>query len=298
MAAGRALARPPSGGPLRGAAAARAAADNLVKRLSKELEEARKECQLLQDAFASAIADGDIGDRVLALVPALSDLVNGRRPLGLRRLRRNVALHAVAEDIDSIATAGGPSLRRAAKGARLDNLVAFREPPVECIVEACCAEVGALLQALAAAAPVCGAHPPDTVHAEGGGAPADLQPVALLKQQEMPPVPLAAAPSLDGSVCADGEVEAELPHVDGTHEGSAVFEVDDGFADSFVFDGRDCESSAELEDEAEDERLLRDLEQFLDDQAEHYELLEDAGAEQHVLDAQRAAVEETSAALE
>lgn len=204
---------------MRGAAAARAAADNLVKRLSKERDEARKECQFLQDAFASAIADGDIGDRVLALVPALSDLVNGRRPSGLRRLRRNVALHAVAEGIDSIATAGGPSLRRAAKGARLDNLVAFREPPVECIVEVCYAEapvksavgptawnlaasvfvpgalgygvvlqsaeeqVDALLQALAAAAPVCGARPPDTVYAEGGGAPADLQPVALLEQQ-------------------------------------------------------------------------------------------------------------------
>ncbi|CAK0846013.1 unnamed protein product, partial [Prorocentrum cordatum] len=266
MATGRALARPPSGGPLRGAAAARAAADNLAKRLSKELPEARKERQFLQDAFASAIADGDIGDGAPALAPALSDLANGRRPSGLRRLRRNVAPHAVAEGMDRIATPGGPPLRRAAKGARLDNLAAFREPPVECIVEVRCAEapvksaVNALLQALAAAAPACGAHPPDTVHAEGGGAPADLQPAALLEQQEMPPVPLAAAPSVDGPVCHDGEVEAELPHGDGVHEGSAVFEVDDGFAYSFVFDGRDCESSAELEDEAADERLLQDLE--------------------------------------
>ncbi|CAK0845192.1 unnamed protein product, partial [Prorocentrum cordatum] len=63
MAAGRASARPPWGGLLRGAAAARAAADKLAKRLSNELEEARKECQCLQGAFASAIANGDIGDK-------------------------------------------------------------------------------------------------------------------------------------------------------------------------------------------------------------------------------------------
>ncbi|CAK0790485.1 unnamed protein product, partial [Prorocentrum cordatum] len=241
-------------GPLRGAATARAAADNLVGRLSKELEVARKECQFLQDAFASAFADGDIGDRILALVPALRDLVNGRRSSGLRRLRRNVALHAVAEGIDSIATAG--VLRRGfcdvrgwADGLNLTAPVFVPGALAHVVVwQSADEQVDALLQVLAAAAPVGGAHHPDAEYAECGGASAGLQLAALPAQQERPPVPPAAALSVDGSACADGGMKAELPHGDGVHDGSAVYKVVDGFADPLALDGRDCECSAELED--------------------------------------------------
>lgn len=60
-------------------------------------------------------------DRVQAILPALSALVRGHAPGWLDKLRRNVALHAEAPGVSSLAKADAGSLRRAQKGRRLGS---------------------------------------------------------------------------------------------------------------------------------------------------------------------------------
>ena len=80
--------------PLRGAAAARAAADNLVKKLKCQIDVLRKEVERLR-SLQYGPAD-EVSRRECIARPALRSLVAGDRLSGGRRLRRNVAWHAAA----------------------------------------------------------------------------------------------------------------------------------------------------------------------------------------------------------
>ncbi|CAK0832675.1 unnamed protein product [Prorocentrum cordatum] len=74
-----------------------------------------KEVELREVAAALELIVGDsvTADRVRALLPALSALVRGETPDWLAVLRRNVALHAEAPAVASIASAGPAALRKA-----------------------------------------------------------------------------------------------------------------------------------------------------------------------------------------
>eukprot|EP00419_Tripos_fusus_P051359 CAMPEP_0172840806 /NCGR_PEP_ID=MMETSP1075-20121228/29576_1 /TAXON_ID=2916 /ORGANISM="Ceratium fusus, Strain PA161109" /LENGTH=504 /DNA_ID=CAMNT_0013684703 /DNA_START=49 /DNA_END=1564 /DNA_ORIENTATION=- len=62
--------------------------------------------------------DDELADRICAVAPALRELLSGRQPCHLKRLRRNVALHAEAKGLQ-VATATAPQLKKAQKGRRL-----------------------------------------------------------------------------------------------------------------------------------------------------------------------------------
>jgi len=66
------------------------------------------------------LAREEVVGRLEAVDPAVEALVLGRRPSGVQRLRRNVALHA-ASCRSPFATAGVADLRRAQRGPRLDG---------------------------------------------------------------------------------------------------------------------------------------------------------------------------------
>ncbi|CAK0812977.1 unnamed protein product, partial [Prorocentrum cordatum] len=75
--------------------------------------------QELEKAFDMLVGDAGVADRVRALLPALSAMVRGVEPAWLDRLRRNVALHAAAQGVESLATADLRTLRTAQRGPRL-----------------------------------------------------------------------------------------------------------------------------------------------------------------------------------
>ncbi|CAK0796873.1 unnamed protein product, partial [Prorocentrum cordatum] len=60
-----------------------------------------------------------LADRVQVALPALAAPVRGEAPTWLEQLRRNVALHAEADGVKSIASASAAPLRNAQKGQRL-----------------------------------------------------------------------------------------------------------------------------------------------------------------------------------
>ena len=105
---------------LTGVAAARAAADNLVRRLERELREARAGIASLR----SQLECGSRGDgaeaealrREAIARPALLERVRGRRETQGQRLRRNVAWHA---ERCPAADAPPRDWRRAERGPRL-----------------------------------------------------------------------------------------------------------------------------------------------------------------------------------
>ncbi|CAK0845939.1 unnamed protein product [Prorocentrum cordatum] len=82
-----------------------------------------KEVELREVAAALELTVGDsvTADLVRALLPALCALVRGETPDWLAVLRRNVALHAEAPAVASIASAGPAALRKAQKGPRLGH---------------------------------------------------------------------------------------------------------------------------------------------------------------------------------
>ncbi|CAK0850621.1 unnamed protein product, partial [Prorocentrum cordatum] len=95
-------------------------ADRAVSKLSEELGRIREQHTQLLD-FVGALAGGDaeLADRLLALAPALQDLLRGRLPSHVSVLRRNVALHSDASGV-SIASAGVHALKSLQKGPRLE----------------------------------------------------------------------------------------------------------------------------------------------------------------------------------
>ena len=91
---------------LRGVAAARDAADLLVKRLTKEVDALKSQVAVAEQAIDVILGDDEVAVRVRALLPALTALVAGRPPSWIDRIRRNVALHAEAEGIDLVKASG------------------------------------------------------------------------------------------------------------------------------------------------------------------------------------------------
>ncbi|CAK0789243.1 unnamed protein product [Prorocentrum cordatum] len=81
--------------------AAAAAAKAAVHRQALEARAWRRLYEDLAAALGAAGADGELSRRLAAAAPALGALVRGEEPTAVARLRRNVALHAVAEGIDA-----------------------------------------------------------------------------------------------------------------------------------------------------------------------------------------------------
>jgi len=93
-------------------------AEHLIKRLTRELDAARHKVTLLTDQVEALFGEPVVGARLAACAPALAALLAGRTPCDLDRLRRNVAMHAVADGVD-VGTAGLGELRAAQRKARL-----------------------------------------------------------------------------------------------------------------------------------------------------------------------------------
>lgn len=99
---------------------ARAAADNAIHKLRGEVEKWKGRCHELEACLRATSDDtNELQVRLLAGVPALSALVDGRPQKHDDVLRRNVAWHADAPGID-LANAPTCVLRRAQKGPRLE----------------------------------------------------------------------------------------------------------------------------------------------------------------------------------
>ena len=107
---------------LRGAEGARAAADRLVAKLRRRLEEADRNRLLAEEALATLLGDGEVAARVRCLLPALEALVQGRVPQWLDKLRRNTGLHSALPGAQLLA-AGAAGLRAAQRGPRLDSVI-------------------------------------------------------------------------------------------------------------------------------------------------------------------------------
>ncbi|CAK0793405.1 unnamed protein product, partial [Prorocentrum cordatum] len=160
---------------LAGVAAARWAADNLVRRLGRELREAKEVIASLQAQLACGsrgdAAEAEARRREAIARPALVARVRGRRETRAQRQRRNVAWHA--ERCPS-ADAPPQAWRRAQDGPRLPGgplpgegrggaaqgaaacevgtCVCEVQPPVECALGACVAEAPARLPSARVAA--------------------------------------------------------------------------------------------------------------------------------------------------
>ena len=100
------------------AAASKQLEEYLIKRLTQELDAARHKVTLLIDQVETLFGEPVVGARLAACAPALAALLAGRTPCDLDRLRRNVAMHAVADGVD-VGTAGLGELRAAQRKVRL-----------------------------------------------------------------------------------------------------------------------------------------------------------------------------------
>ncbi|CAK0884257.1 unnamed protein product [Prorocentrum cordatum] len=115
----------PAGGALSSSRAsrrsrARVSADRLVQRLSGKLDQLAAQAHLAEEALALIVGNSEVWARLRAVVLAVVALVRGEEPQWLDVLRRNVALHAGAEDID-VEHASATQLRRAQYGPRLEE---------------------------------------------------------------------------------------------------------------------------------------------------------------------------------
>ena len=98
--------------------AAAAAASRGMARLRQELEDTTRRLGTLAAILGLADTGCDILDRLLAIAPALRDLLLGVQPKDVDILRRNVALHAAAVE-GTFSSASVAQLRVAQKGPRL-----------------------------------------------------------------------------------------------------------------------------------------------------------------------------------
>lgn len=98
---------------------ARVSADGAIGRLDRALHDALERHQHLLDAVGLLLGgEADLADRVLSVVPHLRALVTSSPCPWEDVLRRNVALHAVADGIH-VSTASTRELRAAQRGPRL-----------------------------------------------------------------------------------------------------------------------------------------------------------------------------------
>ncbi|CAK0822807.1 unnamed protein product [Prorocentrum cordatum] len=157
----------------------------------EELQAVRGQLAAAEAALDYIVGDAEVAQRLRALLPAFVATLHGMEPTWLEKLRRNVALHAEALEID-VALAGARELRRAQRGPRLEarragvgraptSLSADAAefvpgtwellpvgPSVHVVQED--SEIHELLDAEAAQFPVLGSHPPSTDGSEGGAA--------------------------------------------------------------------------------------------------------------------------------
>ena len=95
-------------------------ADNAIRAVGKHAAALEWQLRGYKSIFAEAVADDSLKDRLVAVLPALQQLLAGHKPDGIARLRRNVALHSKAAGCQvSLATAH--QLRQAQKGPRLES---------------------------------------------------------------------------------------------------------------------------------------------------------------------------------
>ncbi|CAK0832509.1 unnamed protein product, partial [Prorocentrum cordatum] len=99
-------------------ARARESADRLVRRLSQQLGDLKQQHDVLWDSLELFFGDAELAQRVFAVIPALEALIAGRWPERVDALRRNVALHAEAAEIN-VLTATPQQLRKAQRRRRL-----------------------------------------------------------------------------------------------------------------------------------------------------------------------------------
>eukprot|EP00959_Pyramimonas_sp_CCMP1952_P323402 6767514-Pyramimonas_sp.AAC.1 len=99
---------------------AKLSADRAIIRLSEEVVRLRGQCERFREAIEALFGDPEFSDRVLALAPALLDLLHSRGKSKLSVLRRNVALHADAAG-RTVADASEGDLKFMQKGCRLES---------------------------------------------------------------------------------------------------------------------------------------------------------------------------------
>ncbi|CAK0827127.1 unnamed protein product, partial [Prorocentrum cordatum] len=115
---------------------ARLSADRADHRLSEELHQLQAKYGELLQSFVALFGDPGLADRVLAVVPALTDLLQGRLPEQSVILRRNVAMHASAPPGLWISLASTRELRKLQKGARLPDKLAKAPDAAPCAPQA------------------------------------------------------------------------------------------------------------------------------------------------------------------
>ncbi|CAK0794954.1 unnamed protein product, partial [Prorocentrum cordatum] len=98
---------------------ARWSADRAVAKRVEELQAVRGQLAAAEAALDYIVGDAEVAQRLSALLPAFVATLHGVEPTWLEKLRRNVALHAEALEID-VAIAGARELRRAQRGPRLE----------------------------------------------------------------------------------------------------------------------------------------------------------------------------------
>jgi hypothetical protein len=87
--------------------------------MARHVSALEAQLQEIKDHFTKLCTDPIVSDRIMAVIPALVALLEGRKPTAEQQLRRNVALHAKATGI-SVAGATTNLLRRAQHGPRLE----------------------------------------------------------------------------------------------------------------------------------------------------------------------------------
>lgn len=99
---------------------ARRSADRLIQKQKEELEALRAGYAGLFSDVQALLGNTDVLNRVLAVLPSLIALLEGRQPPFIDKLRRNVALHSKAIGLD-LSCASASQLKTAQKGPRLDS---------------------------------------------------------------------------------------------------------------------------------------------------------------------------------
>ncbi|CAK0873181.1 unnamed protein product, partial [Prorocentrum cordatum] len=98
---------------------ARRSTDRAVLKLSQEVRRLRGLVSVAEEALDAVAGCSEVAQRMRAVLPVLQAKLEGRAPTWLEVLRRNVAMHADASDID-VSIAGAAALRKAQHGQRLE----------------------------------------------------------------------------------------------------------------------------------------------------------------------------------
>ncbi|CAK0798896.1 unnamed protein product, partial [Prorocentrum cordatum] len=87
--------------------------------LSQEVRRLRGLVSAAEEALDAVAGCSEVAQRLRAVLPLLQAKLEGRAPTWPEVLRRNVAMHADASDID-VSIAGAAALRKAQHGPRLE----------------------------------------------------------------------------------------------------------------------------------------------------------------------------------